>query len=807
MSNKWPLITRRQRHFMTGMVLTLFMGILLFPTIVRHTTIAGLEWITGGSASLSNVDIDIFQPALSVEGLQLSVANARLLKIDRLEVEFNGWPWRDHHLAIKRIEILAPVITIEQFSRGGGRLAGFALPQPSAETSAVVPAPGGTAWSLGLDELLIHHAELLYLGQGIRSDMAIHSLSLGPIDTRQPEQQSRLAVHALLNGSPLQLSITATPLSLKPQVDSHLNLEALELAPFSPLIDSAVTRVSGTLSIDSQLTFRIDSARGMTLQQKGEVSIHQLATALPTPQARIKIQRLAWKGEAVANLRERSNLANLAIEGQLHNEGFSLRLTEPSIQLEQERLLWHGDIQLAAATLSSTSNLDIGNLVVTDSRDQFPLGSASHLTLKQIAFNRDGQLDQLDLESIAVDGLTLQLERLKGGTIRLPTGDTNRDTTSLTVGDTSRAVTASGANPEQDFHYRIGDLQISGESRLIYRDLTVTPAFQQTLDIGRLAIGAIDSHLSEKAVSVALESRLNEFSSLNLKGSVHPFASRPTLSIEGKITAYEMPPISPYASQTIGYQITRGHLNADIQMAIVQGVMDGKTTLHINKLQLHRPADAGKGPLDGAIPIPLDTAISLLQDKQENITLTIPISGDTGNPNFDIKEAINIAIAKGMRKATLGYLAYTLQPFGAILMAADHLRGLPSGIRLDPITFEEGTAIPTSLAKEYPKQISKLLTDRPKLHLRVCGIASELDRSRLLEQQLALLKAEKRQPAKGTPQPAIDDQRLLELADQRSLYSRRTLINTYQVNPDQLYNCPSLIDPSSAAQPRVELLI
>ena len=238
--------------------------------------------------------------------------------------------------------------------------------------------------------------------------------------------------------------------------------------------------------------------------------------------------------------------------------------------------------------------------------------------------------------------------------------------------------------------------------------------------------------------------------------------------------------------------------------------MDGKTTWHIGRLDLEVARKEGDN-LGDSLGMPLETAISMVSDNKGNINLTIPITGDIEDPQFNIQDAINKAIAKGVQKGAMTYLKYALQPFGAALIAADMAKGLAGGVRLDPIILQAGVRDIGKEHDEYLKKIAGMLKERKQLHIRICGFAVESDRNKLLEIAVAKAKADKKKSASKQEKPitldTITDEMLLELAKARSESAKGRLVNGYQIAPEKLFVCHPQIDKSNEGKPRIEILI
>ena len=83
----------------------------------------------------------------------------------------------------------------------------------------------------------------------------------------------------------------------------------------------------------------------------------------------------------------------------------------------------------------------------------------------------------------------------------------------------------------------------------------------------------------------------------------------------------------------------------------------------------------------------LDSALKLMRDKQNNVRLNIPLSGDINDPQFSVADAVNKVLAKTLQTSALSYLKFMLGPYGLGISAAEFAYNQATKIRLNPIGF------------------------------------------------------------------------------------------------------------------------
>ena len=275
-----------------------------------------------------------------------------------------------------------------------------------------------------------------------------------------------------------------------------------------------------------------------------------------------------------------------------------------------------------------------------------------------------------------------------------------------------------------------------------------------------------------------------------------------------------MVPLSSYTGQTIGYNLTNGQLDADLNIIINKGNFDGGSELRMRNLEVAR-VDPEKVPeIDTQMKVPLESGLSMLRNKKDVIKLDIKLEGNIANPKFNFQDAINQAIAKAMTFASVSFLKYTLQPFGTFIAVAE-LAGKAGAkvakVMLDPVQFAAAEISLDETARQYLEKVAVILDDRPKLRLEVCGKAVEKDRIALLARREAAVKQEGAKA--GVPQKTatevepVQDSVLEDFARERAKLVKDTLVNDHGVDHKRVYLCLPAIDKASDKEPYVEMLI
>jgi hypothetical protein len=561
---------------------------------------------------------------------------------------------------------------------------------------------------------------------------------------------------------------------------------------------------------------------------------------------------LQWQGQTQTTLKQDGTL-ELLMKGQVNSESFQARLAAEGWQLGYDQLTVDVDLALATAEAGvqvqwegglkgdGLSIEHLGQAVQVLSAEQFELTGArlpdldhfqgerlliSELLVSRLASKPEAAL--VELAELGVTDLAWSKEggtRIQGIALRDLAAELSRDAeggwplldpllaavAAPADSPETEAAPSPAPKPSEPAPLQIGEVAVTGESRLRFEDQTVKPAFETTLNLSQLTVKQLDIQQPDAPSPFVLKGKTEKYSTVDVAGELYPFQTEPTLNLKGDLKSVSLTALSPYARRVLGYSLTSGQLDAAIDLKLDQGQMQGENKLLLRNLTV-KPYDADKmEALNQQVRVPLDTALSMLRDADNHIKLNLPLSGSIDDPKFSIGDVINTALGKAMKKAAVSYLSYAIQPYGTILGAVKLAGEAVTALRLEPVPFGTGSAQWPADQSKYLEKIAGILKDRPGLGLRVCGIATEADRQALLqaaiEGQQAQREQEKTKTKEAPPPPQIPDSALEGLAGNRAEALKDHLVEQYGIAADRLYLCLPDIDGELDAKPRVDLLI
>jgi len=666
------------------------------------------------------------------------------------------------------------------------------------------------------------------------------------IDIPKSAETLKIAANGRLNGSQLamasqnedpqiqqerlnwegKLNYEQTPVAANLNVDGTLTLQNTKLnAPDVKLAEEKLTW-NGTFQFSS--TAKTD---GQRIIADGTLDGGHLLMNLLDQKLNFEHADLAWKGRLDSGAT--NDLNSLSAEGdfrlkdvQIHYPQTNVNLlNSDGVALQAIKVKGIDDVRISDVTFNGLNLVTPVNAAKSSSALK-PLFSTQKVTIQNIQLTKS---KDLSIAAVKLKDLTVSLHRNNEGQLsainRLETIRTDlfsSDQKKQTAAKYQVKPKKASKKDPTDFGFRIGQLEITGDNLVRFTDESVSPTFSIDLRILEAHLSNLDPSQPEQPASVKLLVSNGENARLSLDGSIQPFGERLNLDWIGKIESLELPPLSPYVIQSTGYSFTSGEMAAGIPVKITQNELNGEIDLtlynpRVKRVKAQDPEKEKKGKIQ--LTMTLDSALKLMRDKQNNVKLKIPISGDISHPEFSVVDAINRVLAQTLQKSALSYLKFMLGPYGIGIAAAELAVESTSKFRLNPIPFAPGSAELDEAAIDYLQRVAAILKEHPAEQVSVCGVATEIDRAALSGSppteagaQPAAPKddnadKEKTRSQKEPAASASTDPALLALAKKRSKRIEDQLAKLHEIAAKRIIACKPQIDKNAAAKPRAELAL
>ncbi len=353
----------------------------------------------------------------------------------------------------------------------------------------------------------------------------------------------------------------------------------------------------------------------------------------------------------------------------------------------------------------------------------------------------------------------------------------------------------AGASPGADI--RLSRITLRGESGLHFEDHTLEVPFISNLAITTLQVKNIDSGNPTEPASIKMIGSVDKRAPLEVNGTIIPFRESPAVKMKIKLKNYPLAALSAYTVQSVGVALAGGQLKLKSKIKLKDNQLDMNNEIVLKKLETSTISKELAEKLDNQLPIPLDSALSMLRDSNGDITLNIPLSGPIDSLNVGISDILITALSKAIVPAASGYLMYTLGPYGALAWVGMKVGEKMLEIRLPPVVFAPGeSAVPDEL-KDYFDRLAKILQDKPTEDFQLCPKSSAWE---------LISESEKEKLNKKEPElSGKDREQLMALGQERAANIKEYLIRNYGIDKDRLLICTTRIEVEKSAKPRVDI--
>ena len=844
-------------------ILGIFIAILL-TVLPIGIELGGEKWLHDNGvpgADIGDIDLNLFTGQFAVKNLQIGASEGETFKLGRLYIDLLWQPLTQKRIIINEVAIENAFIDVFQNKEGLWQIGQLVIPQTSETPTTETPPADDQQpldWHFGLNGLTIHQLTTHFRDTQLDTHIGINTLEIKDIASWSSSQETSLVVDIHVDDSQLQVDTRAVAFAEQPEIKSSIKLNKLNLGNYINFAKAGgVQELGGYLSTDLTLDATVGSDAKIQSTINGLIQLDDLAVA--TEEQAVKQKLIKWEGQTAVNFPAAEDEQLATLSGALILEDSDIQLLPQQLQIQQKALTWEGETHYSELktdddsqpNLAMLATLGIQQLKIIDTKTQTQLlatdaielqginvektttAHIEQLVVKNSTFvkttnkegKKSGQVGKLgaiivnniktnenqdvDIKSVRLSNLDIAINILKNGDIKHLNALMAANGDSEKTPPVEEATTEESNTNEKPPRITLGEFKLDGKNTIKFKDQSVEPAFEAKLSELKLSAKNLDSGNAKNASPVSMSTNLGEYTSLKLDGNVFAFAEKPTVDIKGKLKSLDLPPLSSYTGKHLGYNLKRGTLDSDISIDIQQGKLNIVNDLKINKLTL---TEQDKEKIEGMtqqLSMPLDAALDMLRDGDDNIEFEVAIEGDINDPKFDPSGIINLAMGKALKAAAMGYVKNALQPLGTIMFVGK-LLGKAAAPRFEPVKFEIGAneyANKDSVA--YMDKITKLLTDRPKLSITVCGIATQLDRAELLK--IALQAAEQATTKEGTKEtenadtegasatPEISREQLLDLAKLRGEKVKTYFVKDKGISAERIFSChPSINDEEDA---------
>ncbi|QKF73327.1 DUF748 domain-containing membrane protein [Aliarcobacter faecis] len=197
---------------------------------------------------------------------------------------------------------------------------------------------------------------------------------------------------------------------------------------------------------------------------------------------------------------------------------------------------------------------------------------------------------------------------------------------------------------ENKFRLNLGPVDIKNLT-LDFEDKNLPIPFKTTISKLNGQVSEIKNK-EESTSQLEIKGVVDEYGVAKITGVVNPNSLKILTDINMKFQNIAMKSFTPYTAKFVGRAIKDGKLELDLNYNISDSNLKAKNSIIIKKLELGEKVESAD-----AISLPLDLAITLLEDSSNIIDINLPVSGNVDDPQFSVGSIIWKAFVNLITKA------------------------------------------------------------------------------------------------------------------------------------------------------------
>lgn len=235
-----------------------------------------------------------------------------------------------------------------------------------------------------------------------------------------------------------------------------------------------------------------------------------------------------------------------------------------------------------------------------------------------------------------------------------------------------------------------------------FRDLSIKP----NVDLPMRAVGGRISGLDTikgKKADVLLEGKLAGNVPMKITGSINPLVKPLFIDLKLDFSGVDLTRFTPYSSKYLGYEVAKGQISMDLSYLVENNKLKGRNKVYLNQLTLGKPVAS-----PDATKLPIKLALALLKDRQGNIDIDLPVSGDLNDPQF----SIGGIVLKMVVNLIVDIVTSPFKMLGALFGGGEELSYVDFAAGQDTVTADMSAKLNT---------LARALYERPGLSLEIEG--------------------------------------------------------------------------------------
>ena len=324
-------LSRRLKRWLIVLGVLLVLGIAFvwsLPEIVKWQVLKQIPAITGRTAEIEDIDINLFTGRVAIKKFRLTEADPAQTFVEFERFDVRVIPWRSvfGNIRVAELRLTAPTVNLVRLTPTEFSFSDILRKLATAKEGAPPPPPpdpkAKSSWTIALDHFALIRANITVTDRAVKptGDWKVRDLTIeaGNLTTRPSGPVGTLAVRAALNDSPVEFSardIDLTPTSFAGKF-SIKNFGLIQVVPYLPPMPAVLD--SGAAGVDIAVKLELGKGPGGLAVGlvTGDLALTSLALSQPGKRAPfLTVPRIAVGLKEVNLVSREVAISSVDIEG------------------------------------------------------------------------------------------------------------------------------------------------------------------------------------------------------------------------------------------------------------------------------------------------------------------------------------------------------------------------------------------------------------------------------------------------------------------------------------------------------------
>lgn len=748
----------------------------------------------------SSLRYNPFTSHLSVRDLTLQKDEKVVLQLNKLDLEI-----RLHRLLFKQFyvsEIKASglFVLVKQTDKSV-ELAGFeinALPLDEKQTNklddsvTVVTKDESSDFEVIIPNFEFVNGEFSLLSNSNKHLLKIEGFNITDIFLSSMQQLAAIHIQADIDNAKVNLNIDVALTEMLGDINVDISISDYDLKNIAALLPETIQ------SLDGQIGF---SSNQVISFQKEQIS-------LQSPETEITLNNFAFQNKETIMSQQHQSILFSDLELALYKQEQKKELKIAQLklnglntltELNDMKILNKGqrvsvnevDMMLDSSGLINSNidefSIEVDNVKGTNNGIEFDSRGVA-LLLANIDFTPE----KLEVSSVTLEGLNGILRLLPSGS--KVAKNINPANSELVKNENKSNPLTDKDNLEVSSNQpviKIDKILLSNTEEIVFIDESVTPVYKREILIEEMNLEKINSGKPLQESPFIIKGNSDQYTQFEFTGFVKPFTEKVNLAIHGKLNEVSLPPASSYVRDVMGFQFESGELDTALDLIIKDSEIEGATDIKIRGLGMETVENYDQNNLQQQVAMPLNMALGMLKDDDDNLELNIPMQGNLDNPSFGFGSFVNLITKKAIQSAATSYLLNAFVPYAELLNITISAGDFIMKTRFEDLIYQSEQTDISEGQHTYLNQFIALMKEKKSTSVKVCAVSTIDD----LGSQREELATEKDKAAY-----------LMEISNKRMSAFKQYVVSK-SIESSRILLCSPKVDLSKESKPRIEISV